>query len=267
MSSLKNFLLLFLLLLSISAEAKKAPKWKPRNFKTTASGLQYSICKTGKGDSIRMQDVIWPQLFRYERKNGKLVVKQDPKAKEIVPMQLGDGRQIPGIIEAIQLLRKGGSGFFILPPSPGKGKDTIYTFIRITEVAHLAAMPDSVLAPPPDTTVQFVVTDPAQDNYGDSLFTTMKLQEVPTIISCGRTHSWTAFRFQLTWFDNGVQRKDILVYIECPDSYGANYFVAGKSYVITAIPLTENRKEGKAFYNRYSGEKLETYLCLRVAAK
>jgi hypothetical protein len=78
-----------------------------------------------------------------------------------------------------------------------------------------------------------------------------------------------AVKFRITYFENGVQHKDVLVFIDCPDQYGKDFFVAGKSYVITAIPLMENHKQGKSVQNSYavgtfSQEKYESYYCLRI---
>ena len=73
-----------------------------------------------------------------------------------------------------------------------------------------------------------------------------------------------AFKFEITTFDTIVHHKDILVFIECPDFYGKDYFVAGTNYMVTCIPLYDDLKNGTRSMNSYSLEKLDRYYGLRI---
>lgn len=263
--------LLALLLFSFAAEAKKnkAPKWKEGNYSASASGLQYRLVKKGKGDSIRADDLVWAKLYQYKRSNGKLVYQADSKNPGTTFIQMNNEKLLPGVVESIRMLKKGGKGYFKIPPSLGKrnSPDTIFCFIYIEKTAHPDTSSDAVIQDNSVDSIGFVLTDPDLDVRGDSLFHLMKLVEAPRMVPCGPVKTMIAFKFRMTWFENGVQHKDILIYVDCPENYGKDYFVTGGMYMVTAIPLAENRKKGKTVFNQYSEEKLEAYWGLRIVKK
>jgi hypothetical protein len=118
--------------------------------------------------------------------------------------------------------------------------------------------------PPAPDTINFRMPDPDAGNFGDTLFMSVRLIKAPQVLSCGGFDITQVFRFQMTWFENGVQHKDILVYVHCPDFYGKDYFVEGKSYVITAIPLTDKKKKELNAVDQFPNENLERYYLLRI---
>src|ERR1041385_515681 len=130
-----------LILFSISLSAKKFPKWKDGNFKTTSSGLQYKIVKKGKGDSIGANDsvVVEYALYKLNDKAIQFSTKKLPGKNWCVDLgktSLGDGFK-----EGVMLLKKGGSGYFIIPAKLGEHKNDgdinshLY-FIKIKKVIH-----------------------------------------------------------------------------------------------------------------------------------
>lgn len=258
-----------LFLLSFQLAAKKAPKWKPGVFKTTQEGIRYSIKKVGTGKEIKTGDVVRFFLFAYNGHTKKYdaVLNPPPNASDSKTggvISLDENTSENGIVKAIKLLKKGGEGYFIIPGTLIGHADSSCYFIRIVDVSAQV----TIFNPPADSvkadSVKIKVTDPGQKYYGDTLFSFMKLVEVPQMTDCGISAVVVAFKFELTWFDNGTQRKNIIVFIECPELYGKDYFVKGASYIVTAIPMTENYKSGHRTMNSYSLEKLESYYCLRV---
>jgi hypothetical protein len=256
------FLLLFLLLIAVPAEAKRPPKWKKNGFINTSSGIRANIRKAGKSKKPRIGDNVRIYYARYSYKTKEYIPpKLNIRSPRAVIVAVDS--ETNGFLQAVRLLGKGGKGFFIVPPADAVPDSSCY-YIELLEI--IPAM--SAQAINGDTlkkdSINFSVNDPAKLTYGDTLFSTVKLLEAPKIISCGIKRVLVACRFRLTWFDNGVKRKDILVYIECPESFGAGFFVAGQDYIVTAIPLLENHKEGMSVYNPYSNEKIESYLGLRL---
>lgn len=268
---MKHLALIVFLLVSLPAVAKKAPKWKSKGFKTTASGLQYKMVNPGKGAPIRDTDFVLVELSYYAKGN-KSAIKDGPgkQSVELAGIYLSDkAKIIPYMREAILLLKKGGKAFFILPPGSKFMKDTLYCFIHVKEVLPGNAKVTGLLPTnAPDTvkadSVNFKVTDPNKKYFGDTLIGLVKLVEQPQPVACGDFKVLVAFKFEMTYFENGTQHKSILVFVECPEAYGKDYFVAGKSYMVTCIPLLDDLKAGKRTMNAYSLEKLESYYGLRV---
>ncbi len=265
---MKHLAIVALLLFSLPLAAKKTPKWKNGNFKTTSSGLQYKVVKEGKGDSIHLSDDVLAEVYRYSSTNGAMIrdvgYKQEGKI-----ISLDNKKNIPGIIQAIQKLKKGGKGYFIIPPSLGKAgsKDTLYCYIIIKNVfrnEQEVFVADTVTDSVAQENVGIVVTDPGEKYFGDTVFSVMKLAEQPQLVDCGIAKVIIAFKFEMSYFENGVQRKSILVFIECPEVYGKDYFTKGSSYVVTCVPLLDDFKTGSRTMNAYSLEKLDRYYGLRV---
>jgi hypothetical protein len=269
---MKHLALLALLLFSLPLAAKRAPKWKEGNFKTTASGLKYKIVKPGKADSIGNTDVIEFEVFQYVKEGKKYY--RDPDGHQAGNFSMDDPDIPAGIKEAVKLLQPGGKGYFIIPPSVNTALDSMY-FIHFKKLIHIT---QNVFGPskeklPNDSvskgsgnkdSMNIVINDPAKKYFGDTLFSVMKLAEQPQLASCGIAKVIIAFKFEMTYFENGLQRKSVLVFIECPDFYGEDYFTKGSSYVVTCVPLLDNFKTGSRTMNAYSLEKLDRYYGLRV---
>lgn len=259
-----------LVLFSLPVAAKKAPKWKPGVFKTTSEGIRYSIKKQGVGEEIKTGDVVRFFIFGYDFHTKKYdAVLSPPKngssRKTGGVLSLDENLSGNGIVKAIKLLKKGGEGFFIIPGHLVGRSDSCCYFIRVIEITSKLVVynpsNDSLKA----DSVKFAVNDPNKKFYGDTLIALMKLVEQPQMVNCGISKVMIAFKFETTYFENGMQHKNILVFIECPELYGKDYFVAGRNYMVTCIPLLDDLKDGKRTMNSYSLEKLERYYGLRVS--
>jgi len=269
---MKCSILSLLLLFSISVSAKKIPKWKGKHFKTASSGIRYDIKKTGDGYSVQTGDAVRFFCYgynyktkKYDRNLSPAGVMMNPKTGSLI--QLDQEYPQVGFVMALRMLRAGGEGYFIIPGKLSSTTDSACYFIKVVEtlvMTQIQSPPDTTRA---DTTVtlSFKIPDPESKNFGDTLFTTMQLVEVPMAVTChGIAPTLQAVKFKVDYFDNGVKHKQYLIYIECPDGYGKNFFVPGSSYMIIAIPLMENHKKGHQVQNSYSMEKLDSYYCLRI---
>lgn len=272
-----RFLLFSILIfLAAPAEAKfKPPKWPKKGmfYGNPVEGVCSDIVKPGKDPKPKPGDNVLFRYAQYEYGTFKPIPpsvsdkrNQDKKGRTLTKLDSPDNN----LVKALLMLGKGGKGFFIFGKSvnpKGDASDSTCFYIELLEIFPGTA-PEQITG---DTlkkdSVTFVIPDPALKNFGDTLFTTAKLVDVPLqIISCGAIKSIEAFRFRMTWFDNGVQHRDILVYVECPQTFGSGFFSAGSSYVITAIPLSENLKQDKTVFNPYSSDHTltESYYCLRM---
>lgn len=106
----------------VDAETRKAQlpqlmadyvKKSGMTFKTTASGLQYSVKTEGTGDSPKNGDVC---KCNYVGKflDGKIF---DQNKNMDMPI----GGMIPGFNEALMMMKKGGKATFLIPPAIGYG--------------------------------------------------------------------------------------------------------------------------------------------------
>jgi hypothetical protein len=266
---MRNLLFLVLLLFSFHLDAKKAPKWKPGAMQVSKDGIRYSIKKQGKGEAIKIGDVVRFFAYCYNPVTKKFDPVLSPGPPNAVNPKTGSFLELKkefgdnGLVRSLMMLKPGGEGFFIIPGSV-PASDSSFYFLRVMDVSSLMQINNPTQDSIKIDSVNIAVTDPARKNYGDTLFSVMKLIEVPQQTPCGTSAVIVAFKFELTWFDNGTQRKNILVFVECPELYGKDYFVQGASYVITAVPMTENYKSGHRTMNGYSLEKLESYYGLRL---
>ncbi|MEO5644571.1 MAG: hypothetical protein ABIQ40_17965 [Bacteroidia bacterium] len=265
---MRPLLLIAFLLFSLPMAAKRAPKWKDGKFKTTATGLQYKIVKEGNGDSIVAADDVLVELYRYNP-TDHLLIKDKADRKEGRLISLQDDKALQGIIQSVQLLKNGGKGYFIIPPLLAKegSNDTLYCCIVIKNVFRNqrdVIMPGPLTVSIPVDSVKFAVSDPNKKYFGDTLIALMKLTEQPQMVNCGSSKVVIAFKFEMAYFENGMQHKNILVFIECPELYGKDYFISGSNYMVTCIPLLDDLKNGKRTMNSYSLEKLDRYYGLRV---
>jgi hypothetical protein len=267
---MRILLCLSLFLFSFHLDAKKAPKWKPGTMQVTEEGMRYSVKKTGPGETIVNGDLVHCLFYFYNSQTKKYDRTFYPfpstKPKTGPTIVVTDGMNY-GLSSAIKMLKAGGEGFFIFPNAKTNNSvaDSTCYYVRVIDVIKpLRFMVPDVTDTVAIDSVKIEVNDPGKKNYGDTLFSVMKLTEVPQQTACGISAVIVAFKFELTWFDNGTQHKSILVFVECPEQYGKDYFVKGASYVVTAIPMTENYKSGHRTMNSYSLEKLESYYSLRV---
>lgn len=266
---MRPLLILALFLFSLSLAAKKAPKWKPGEFKTTSEGIRYSMKKHGSGEEIKTGNVVRFFLFGYDYRTKKYDAVLSPTQNASNPktggvISLDESFSGNGIVQAIMLLKKGGEGFFIIPGHLVGRADSSCCFIRVIEVTPKL----EIYNPPKDSlkadSVRFKVNDPNKKFFGDTLIALMNLVETPQLVNCGISKVIIAFKFESTYFENGMQHKNILVFIECPELYGKDYFIAGRNYMVTCIPLLDDLKEGKRTMNLYSLEKLDRYYGLRI---
>ncbi len=263
---MRSLLVFALFLLSFSLVAKQAPKWKDANFKKSTSGLQFRIVKYGKGDSI--SDAYWVSfdLFFYDS-NGKPKNSIKLLRHEGSVVDMNDSKIVPGITESLRNLRKGAKAFFIIPPALSGGIDTIYCFIHVKRIGLnnlVQTGPSISVVDTKQDSVTISVPDPAKKFFGDTLFSFMKLIEVPQVANCGIIAINVAFKFELTWYENGSHHKDVLIFVECPEKFGKDFFKEGSSYMVTAVPMIENYKQGHNTMNSYSLEKLDSYYSLRI---
>ena len=251
-----------LILFSISLSAKKFPKWKDGNFKTTSSGLQYKIVKKGKGDSIGRNDSVVLEYVCYQGNDRKVIFTTEKLPGKKFSIDLSKNSLEQGFMESVLLLKEHGSGYFAYSIPNEEG---VLYFIRVVKVIHNYSQFLPIENPPIDTTATFHFPDPNKNRYGDSILTTMQLVETPFPIYChGNNVTMQAVKFSISYFDGESKHKTVLIFIDCPDQYGKDFFVPGKDYMITAIPLMENQKQVKNVQNSYSNEKDESYYCLRI---
>ncbi len=251
-----------------SVARNKAPKWTKKAMTTSPEGIRYRMKKEGKGEHVKMGDAVRLFLYVYDYKTKKYDRVLSPGSPNAVNpktgsfLELKEGTENDPVIRSLKMMKAGGEGFFIVPRAAA---DSACYFIRLMEIIP----PAQIITVPQDTTqndtINFKLPDPEQNRFGDTLFTTMKLVEVPVAVRCnGIVPTMQAVKFRITYFDDGVQHKDVLLFMECPAGYGKDFLVAGASYVVTAIPLLENHKNGKSVQNSYSAEKLVNYYCLRI---
>ena len=94
-----------------------AENGKKEGVKTTASGLQYKVLTAGTGKSPKATDVV---EVNYE---GKLLdgTVFDSSYDRNSPVEFQLNQLIPGWIEAIPMLKKGGKMEIVVPPALGYG--------------------------------------------------------------------------------------------------------------------------------------------------
>jgi hypothetical protein len=260
------FFIFSFLLLSLSVEAKKtkAPVWKPKTFiSPNSSGIRASILKEGKSAKPEWGDQVRVTMVRYDGKTKQPIsdTSVDAKSQKTILLNQKGNR----LFESVMMLGKKGQGYFIYPNA--NSGDSNYVYLKILKLIK-ATGPVEIKEIPTDSAV-FSMGDPEADRMGDSIFSVVKLVEVPKMLPCGMMKVLNAYKFRLTWFDNGVQHKDILVYIECPENFGKDFFVAGSTYILTGIRLLENHKNGKKVFNMYTANSdgMDVYYCLRIVRK
>jgi peptidylprolyl isomerase len=96
--------------------------WKvdPASFKSTASGLKYSIVSGGTGptaDSGQVVTVHYSGFLEDGTKFDSSVERDEP-----ISFIVGQGQVIPGWDEGLRLINKGSKARFIIPPKLGYGE-------------------------------------------------------------------------------------------------------------------------------------------------
>jgi len=96
--------------------------WKvdPASFKTTTSGLKYSVISEGTGsmaDSGKVVTVHYSGFLEDGTKFDSSVERDDP-----ISFVIGQGQVIPGWDEGLRLLKKGSKARFVIPPKLGYGE-------------------------------------------------------------------------------------------------------------------------------------------------
>jgi hypothetical protein len=254
--------------------AKRLPKWKSVSFQTSSSGLQYHIHKKGRQTTYHTGDFVVLDYVWYSKKEHRVLEASQKISPKGITVQIGRSQLMQGFQEAMMLIGKGGKIQIQIPPPLGygsekkQGEDTLCYIIRIREVMSASSgaillRPDSI---PPDTLVIKIEIPKDEEKMGDTLFSAMRLVEIPKIMApCGLQKVMVMLRFRMTWFENGVQRKDILVAVECPlDVYGSDFFKAGELYAVTAIPLRKRHQIDHRIMDGYATENLERYFGLRI---
>jgi FKBP-type peptidyl-prolyl cis-trans isomerase FkpA len=84
------------------------------SFKTTASGLQYTVAQEGTGNSPKNGDVCKCNYV------GKFLDGKIFDQNKGIDMPIGG--MIPGFNEALMLMKKGGKATFVIPPAIGYGE-------------------------------------------------------------------------------------------------------------------------------------------------
>ncbi len=267
------FFCLFIFLFQ-QTHAKRLPKWKAVAFQQTSSGLQYHIHKQGRKAVYHIGDFVVFDYVWYSQKDHRVLEASQKKSPNGITVQLGKSALLQGLQEAMYLIGEGGKIQVQIPPPLGygtetkQGEDTLCYFIRLRKImpsssGAILLRPDSI---PTDTLVIKIEIPKDEEKIGDTLFSAMRLVELPKIMShCGMQKVMIMLRFRITWFENGVQRKDILVAVECPlDVYGSDFFKAGELYAVTAIPLRQRHQIDHRIMDGYATENLERYFGLRI---
>ena len=99
-----------------AGEAYLAQNAKKEGVKTTASGLQYKVIKSGSGKSPKATDTV---SVNYR---GTLINGTEFDASRGNPVTFQVNGVIPGWTEALQLMKEGGKNKFIIPYQLGYGE-------------------------------------------------------------------------------------------------------------------------------------------------
>ena len=105
-----------LIVLSIAAAALAWHGTSSLQYQTSASGLQYRVIKEGEGPHPTTADIA---LIDYTGKLDDGTIFDSTKGKQPVPMALNG--TIPGFSEGLQLMRKGATYRFRIPPQLAYG--------------------------------------------------------------------------------------------------------------------------------------------------
>ena len=105
---------------SNSGEAFLAENAKKDGVKTTASGLQYKVIKSGAGESPKLSDTV---KVHYQ---GTLIDGTifDSSIQRGQPISFPVGRVIPGWVEALQLMKVGDKWQLFIPANLAYGEQS-----------------------------------------------------------------------------------------------------------------------------------------------
>ena len=241
-----------------SGRVIKPPHWTKQTLQAHVNNFNYAI-ENLSGRTAQPGDVVTFEIAQY-RNPGKSRKRKAPQG--IRPNERGQtsvqlAAYPVGVYEAITLLSPNSQGFFVFY-GPTK-KDSICYFIRLTQAVKTGQSRDSIQ-------VQIARPQPNVLVQGDSILLTMKLMETPVMrITCAEKQSYLIMKFQHTAFmDSTVQRKIYFVSVPCPGDSAADYYVAGKSYIITTIPMRESHKLKYNILDPYHDIEATRYWGLRV---
>lgn len=214
----------------------KPPRWTKQTLQLHANNFAYAVEQV-VGRTAQPGDVVTFEIAQYTNpgKSRKRTAPQGIRVDERGQCSVQLTARPIGIYEAVTLLSPSAYGFFVFYGT--EKKDSVCYFIRLKQVVKTGQSQDSV---------QINIARPETDALlqGDSIFLTMKLLETPVMrVTCKDKPSYLVMKFQYTVFaDNAVQRNIYFVTVPCPGDSAADYYVAGRSYIVTAIPLRESHK-------------------------
>lgn len=87
----------------------------PQKLQSSASGLKYQIIEEGKGERIKEGMRIWMH-YHFSKKNGENI-SGTFDSERVETIIAGKGQLFPAWEEALSLLREGGKGVYLIPPS------------------------------------------------------------------------------------------------------------------------------------------------------
>jgi hypothetical protein len=241
-----------------SSRVIKPPRWTKQRLKSHPNNFSYAL-ENIVGRTAKPGDVVTFEIAQYTNpgKSRKRKAPQGIRPDERGQTSVQLAAYPVGVYEAITLLSPNSQGFFVFY-GPTK-KDSVCYFIRLTQAVKTGQSRDSV---------QIDIARPQPDllEQGDSVLFTMKLLETPVMqITCAEKQSYLIMKFQHTTFvDNTVQRNIYLVSVPCPGDSATDYYIAGKSYIITAILMRESHKLKYNIVDPYHDMEAPRYWGLRV---
>lgn len=241
-----------------SSRVIKPPRWTKRSLHSHSNNFAYAV-ENVVGRTAQPGDVVTFEIAQYTNpgKSRKRKAPQGIRPDERGQYSMQLTKHPIGVYEAITLLSPNAYGFFVFYSTDKK--DSVCYFIRLNQAVKTGQSQDSVqiniTCPEPDALLQ-----------GDSILLNMKLLETPVMrVTCADKPSYLVMKFQHTVFvDNAVRRNIYFVTVPCPGDSAVDYYVAGKSYIITAIPLRESHKLKFYIMDPYHEMEGPRYWGLRV---
>ena len=150
-----SVLKLWLMLIALGVAAAALAFWGTRGFQfeTTESGLQYRVIEEGEGAQPTAQDVA---LIDYTGRLEDGTVFDSTEGKQPVPLPVTGS--IPGFAEGLQLMKKGATYRFRIPPQLAYGAEgaggvippnaTLDFEVTLHEFMPLSAL-QGMMGPPP----------------------------------------------------------------------------------------------------------------------
>jgi FKBP-type peptidyl-prolyl cis-trans isomerase FkpA len=133
--------LLSIIVLFVWSTCLYSQEWKDvdgKKIRFTKSGLKYYVDKKPKKKTSPEATVYFHFIWYGE--NNKQIKMSTYKDYGIQECQIKNSNYVPGFTEALQMLKKGEKGYFIIPPELAfgtegiDGESTLYYFIEIIEI-------------------------------------------------------------------------------------------------------------------------------------